>query len=118
MRDRRLSNLGHAQISITLDTYSHVLPSMGRGQTRRAPRYGRCSQTVANGADDGGFGRTSGESEPGVGARFQGRRGQRRTSVDNDRMDLRRCRSGVQIPPGLSDLVASRAVPDEKTRLL
>jgi integrase len=27
--------LGHAGVSITLDTYSHILPSMGRGAADR-----------------------------------------------------------------------------------
>jgi integrase len=30
--------LGHATISITLDTYSHVIPAMG-DQTRKAMEY-------------------------------------------------------------------------------
>lgn len=38
--------LGHSQISVTLDTYSHVLPSMQREAAEKAERLvlgrGRC----------------------------------------------------------------------------
>jgi len=63
--------LGHAQISLTLDTYSHVLASMGREaadrleqllRTPTAGAPGSCSQTVAYGAAGGGQRRTLVES--------------------------------------------------------
>jgi integrase len=45
--------LGHSQIAITLDTYSHVLPSMGRDAAKKLDALLGEANTV-NGTDGGG----------------------------------------------------------------
>jgi hypothetical protein len=73
--------------------------------------HGRCSQTVANAAVEGGFSRALVEQGISRDGLFLGPGGPSWTPVDEARKGFRSRRSGVQIPPGaphLSRLPARR----------